>query len=191
MSSTLKRFLKIELVMILLGAVTGLGLFFVLEYAPLEPWELIDTLPEGPISSLNEHYPYLYVTLSNDVVYACHIRDKTCSQADPASVPAPRVSNPSYFCGDPDSITPPSPGNVVASLSFKDCGIDTTTDVYFIGLDDGRVWMWSRGSEAASRIGNPITFTPIGAFIGAVLGLPLNLIVYLIRRRRRGKVKRS
>jgi hypothetical protein len=187
MPSSLKRFLKIEVIMICLGAFAGFGLLFI-PAAFLGSWERISQVTGTP-ARIVYGYPQFYVETQNQLIYACSSHERQCNPI--ASYDPPPDFSQYNLCGKPDSRTPAHPGLVVTSLTYRECAADGYVDIYIVGLEDGTIWEWwnFQGGQGAAEI--PFFLAQAGAIIGAVLGIPLNLILFFVRRRTMGKAKRS
>jgi hypothetical protein len=174
------KFLKLELCLLLLGVLAGIG-WFVLSTL-FTPWDYVGKVPGIPTELFYRSHDYIkpiYVRTLSDQTFSCDRVAQTCILAVPDS-------DLPFEAYESDSLTPLPPGTVITSLVGKDGGYEWIYKRHIIALDDGSIWTWVEGAFDDLA---PYVCGFIGAAMGVVFGLMFYTFWVIFRPRPRTKIK--
>jgi hypothetical protein len=171
-----KKFLKFEFWMMLLGFVVGVGLFYILSW---EPWEFVSEVSGTPTQLIYDEFDYsdsysFYVKTSDVLLYFCELgaKEKSCIQIDTNTF----LPDSFLSCGKSDRTPPPVPGVVLTSLDIRHCIVDGHIDIQVIGLEDGSIWAW----QYVDTVLTPLAPFYLGSFC-SLIGMFLGAFFYGIQ----------
>lgn len=182
-SFSLARFVLVFVAAGILGLILTAVLFFLDTLLPRGNWEPLETPPE-PLVRFVANTPIhffggeIYASTAEGTLYAYGCDGNACTWDRREELPPPPDPS-SYWSGTCAGGNTPSgfilkplpPGRVIASHATRYCGPDYETDTFFILLQDGSVWSWSKFSSA---LGYMVAFLagglagPIAGFAGAL-----------------------
>ncbi len=161
--SQLKRRLIISLVSSI-GAITGLFLTLAIINGVFVPWEPLGKPSIEAIELLAADFDEVFVRTTSDMIYSCNLYQDDCWVPKESLQELPEIT---YPCNDaPFHSLRNLPGEKVDSLEVTYCGIEHTSQVNYVLLDDGSVWIWRHGSFVYTGL----IYVCAGSILGLVIG---------------------
>jgi hypothetical protein len=167
------------ILMSVMGVLTGVLIFQVVDNLPTGSWEKLPNPSEKPVKfALTEltkqtGYLYIYTEKGNLYAYPCTQNDPRCKwiMVDPATMDRSRRN---FADCEINYGTPSLPGRIIDFEKFNICGADGAAQENYVITEDGTIWEWGKGSS-----GFDVLFYPIFGLIGLIAGFLTGALLFI------------